>query len=609
VTAAPSPVESRWVDAWRRPRLTSPAARKAVLDSMRLAPGELERAERAVVMAAPGGQLPEPGEVVTEDGDDLGHRTRLPRDMPVGYHLLRHGADELLLLVAPPRCPLPAGLRAWGWAVQLYALRSRRSWGIGDLADLRRLAGWSRSVGAGALLVSPLAAANPDPDPEPSPYYPSSRRFRSPLHLAIEEVPGFAALASELAPLVERARRLNDDPAIDRAAVQAVKLQALERIWARPDPARDAELRRFPADGGEALRRWGIFAALSERHGPAWQQWPATLRDPDGSGVRRAAPELAERAAFHEWLKLLLDQQLAAAGAQLPLLNDLPLGFDPGGFDAWCWQPLLAAASLGAPPDRFNPAGQRWGLPPFVPARLRLAHYAPFAETVRAVLAHGGGLRIDHVLGLFRQWWVPDGQGPEDGAYVTQPAEELLAVLAIESTRAGVLVIGEDLGTVPAGIRRRLRAANVLSTRLAYFEGRPVSRWPRRSVAAVTTHDLPTVAGIWTGADAADQAAAGVAADQRALALLRRRLARIGSVPEGADVAEALLAVHGAIAAAPSVLALATLEDAVLDPRRPNLPGTTRQQRDNWSRALPKTLEELERDPLVARLAEAMARP
>jgi 4-alpha-glucanotransferase len=603
-----SPVETHWLDAWRRPRTTSPAARAAVLDSMGLESGELERGADAVLVTAPGAKLPGPGELVREDGASLGDVRALPRDLPFGYHRLQRDSGQQLLLVAPPRCPLPETLRDWGWAVQLYATRGRRSWGIGDLGDLRRLAAWSAGLGAGALLVSPLAAANPGPQPEPSPYYPSSRRFRNPLYLAVQEVPGYGELATELAPLAERGRRLNEQPIIDRAAALDAKLAALGRIWRSRRPAAEAGFERFRAEGGEPLRQWGVFAALSERHGPGWRQWPAALHDPSGAAVRRTAEEHHDRAEFHVWLQWLVDRQLGAAGEALRLIADLPIGFDPGGFDAWCWQSLLAAASLGAPPDRFNPAGQRWGLPPFIPQRLRLAGYGPWIETIRAALRHGGGLRIDHVLGLFRQWWVPIGASPEDGAYVRQPTDELLAVIAIESHRAAAIVIGEDLGTVPSGVRRRLAAANVLSTRLACFETHPPQRWPRRSLAAVTTHDLPTLVGTWTGADAEDQARAGVPPDARALAGLRRRLARTGSLAEDANAQSAVLRVHGAIAAAPSVLALATLEDATLDPRRPNLPGTSAVQRDNWSHPLPISLEELERDRFVRRLAGAMAR-
>lgn len=602
-----SPIEERWVDAWRRPQTTSRRARRAVLASMGLGPGERQRAERAVLVSAPGATLPAPGELLLEDGTDLGHVDRVPREAPFGYHHLYDQRGERTLLVSPPRCFLRRDMREWGWTVQLYATRSPQSWGIGDLGDLRRLAAWSRGQGAGALLVSPLAIANPAPDPEPSPYYPSSRRFHSPLYLAVDEVPGYVELTEELRPLTAAGRHLNDSQRINRAAVQAVKLQVLDHIWARTQPADEPSVDQFVAAGGEPLRLWGVFAALSERYGPGWRSWPAELHDPAGAGVRRASQELAGRAAFHMWLQYLVDRQLAAAG-RVRLITDLPVGFDPGGFDAWCWQPLLAAASLGVPPDRFNRAGQSWGLPPFVPARLRRAGYAPFAETIRAALRPGGGVRVDHILGLFRQWWVPDGAAPGDGAYVRQPTEELLAVLAIESQRAGAIVIGEDLGTVPAGVRRRLAAANVLSTRLAYFEDRPPARWPRKSVAAVSTHDLPTLAGTWTGADADDRAAAGLDPDRRALAGLRRRLERVGGLAGDAGPEDALLAVHRALAAAPSALALASLEDAALDRRRPNVPGASRAQRDNWSHALPLTLDQLERDGRVRRLAEAMAR-
>ncbi|HKO34563.1 MAG TPA: 4-alpha-glucanotransferase, partial [Candidatus Limnocylindria bacterium] len=505
-------VEETWTDAWGRRRVTRAAAQRAVREAMGLEAGDAQRAARVVRIMRRGDRLPSGGELALEDGSELGAVRSVPRDVPHGYHHLRRGAEEQLLMVAPPRCPLPRGWRTWGWAVQLYAARSRTSWGMGDLGDLRRLAAWSAELGAGAVLVSPLGASNPAPDPEPSPYYPSSRRFRDPLYLAIEEVPGYRFLASELAPLARAGRALNGSSAIVRSEVRRLKLAALERLW-RASPAGGSaqpQLDEAAAAARPDLQRWGLYAALSEEHGPGWGAWPDELRDPESIAVRREARRLTERIAFHAWVQRLLDRQMAAAGGAVRLINDLPIGFDPGGFDAWVWQRMLGAASLGAPPDVFNPAGQRWGIPPFVPARLRLAGYRPFIDTIRAAMAHGGGLRIDHVLGLFRQWWVPDGADPGDGAYVSQPTDELLAVLAIEAERAGAVVIGEDLGTVAPGVRRRLASANVLSTRLALFEPRPPRGWPRKAMAGITTHDLPTVAGTWTGADLADQARAGV---------------------------------------------------------------------------------------------------
>jgi len=602
-----SPVEAAWTDAWGRRRTTPAQARRAVLAVIDADEPELARAERSIELAHRG-QAIQPGDLELEDGTALGPVTRVPRDLPYGYHLLQRGADECLLLVAPPRCPLPGDLRAWGWAVQLHALRSARSWGIGDLGDLRRLARWSAGQGAGSLLISPIGAANPSPDPEASPYYPSSRRFRNPLYLAVEEVPGHDQAADDLAALAREARALNPDRSIDRRRIQSLKLRALERIWHETHASAVAApaFRRFASAGDDALRLWGLFAALSEELGPGWRSWPPALHDPAGEAALRAADRLADRADFHVWLQWLLDAQLRRAADRLRLVGDLPIGFDPGGFDAWTWQAQLAPASLGAPPDVFNPRGQRWDVPPFVPHRLQLAGYAPFVATIRSALATGGGLRIDHVLGLFRQWWVPHGASPEDGAYVRQPAEELLAVLAIESERAGAIVIGEDLGTVGPGIRRRLASANVLSTRLAYFERRPPPRWPRRSLAAVTTHDLPTMAGAWSGIDAEDQRRSGIEPDAAGLRRLRRRLARIGGVPPDAPLDAVVERVHAAVAAAPSVLAACTLEDALREPLRPNMPGTGPLQRDNWSRALSLPLERIVRDPLVRRLAAAM---
>ena len=290
-------------------------------------------------------------------------------------------------------------------------------------------------------------------------------------------------------------------------------------------------------------------------------------------------------------------------------IADMPVGVDPGGFDAWDWQDQLALGmSVGAPPDRFNTAGQGWGLPPFIPGRLREKAYRPFIDTVHAQLRHAGGLRIDHVLGLFRLWWIPSGQDPSRGAYVRSHTDELLEIVALESQRAGAVIVGEDLGTVPAGVRSELRRRRILSTRLALFEREPPARYPRQSFSGVTTHDLPTIAGLWSGADVADQAASGIRPDPDAASLLRSRLARAAGVAADAPLDDVVQRLHARLAASPSMLVAATLEDALGVNERPNLPGTVAPQRDNWSIALPAPLEGVVADPRVTGLAGALAR-
>src|SRR5581483_12268989 len=438
-----------------------------------------------------------------EDGTALTVRERLPPDLPLGYHRLQplDGGEPTRLIVAPERCFLPPALRTWGWAVQLYALRSGASWGIGDLADLRRLARWSRDgAGAGMLLVSPLHAAAPLLPQQPSPYFPSSRRFHNPLYLRVEEAPGAAEADLDLHALATAGRALNAARRIDRDAVYRLKREALELLWRRFRD--DGAFARYRAEQGVGLEQFATFQALAERQGGGWHAWPEPLRRPDGAAVARFAREQAERVGFHAWLQWLLDQQLARAGAELPLLQDLPIGVDPDGADAWAWQDVLALdASVGAPPDFYNRQGQDWGLPPFVPRALRAAGYEPFIESIRATLRHAGGLRIDHVMGLFRLFWIPRGMEPSRGTYVRYPSEELLAILALESQRAGAFVVGEDLGTVEEGVRERLAALAILSYRLLWFEADPPAAFPRQALAAITTHDLPTIAGLWSGAD------------------------------------------------------------------------------------------------------------
>jgi 4-alpha-glucanotransferase len=594
-------VDAAYRDAFDRSREVAPGTQRAVLEAMGASPGETPPPS-PVVIGRRGGTLPRMGRLLLEDGTDLGTVDRLPPDLPFGYHRLHSDADERLLIVGPGRCQLPAGLRTWGWALQLYALRSSGSWGIGDLADLRQLAGWSRDRGAEVLLINPLHAPNPVLPPEPSPYFPSTRRFLNPLYLAVEEVPG--AERVDLGAQSAAARSLNAGRLIDRDRVARAKLEALRRIWA--EGRVDERFERFRAEQGAALREWASFAVLTEQFGAGWSRWPAELRRP-GPAVDRFAAAHAGQVAFHEWLQWLLDLQLAAASAQMPLLQDVPVGVDPEGFDAWTWQEQLALGTrVGAPPDRFNSAGQDWGFPPFIPHRLRSAHYEPLIQTLRACLRHAGGLRIDHVLGLFRLWWVPAGaSSPVDGAYVRYPADELLEIVALESERAGAMVIGEDLGTVEKGVRRQLARRRILSSRVVWFEERAPRAYPKLALASITTHDLPTIAGAWNGSDIQDQEKAGGSPSRREAARIVERLARFAGVRADAPLDEAIVAAHRSLGATPSMLVTATLDDALAVAERPNMPGTT-DTWPNWSIALPKPLEEIRDHPLVMRVATAL---
>jgi len=545
-----------------------------------------------------------PGEVALEDGGSLAVRDALPRDLPLGYHRFRgRRGRERRLIVAPARCHVP-GARAWGWVVQLYAARSRDSWGIGDLADLRALAEWARRLGAGFLLVNPLGAATPVTPQEPSPYFPSSRRFKSVLYLRLEEVPGFAERAWELAPLAGAGRALDTERRIDRDTVLGLKLDALARLWDRFDTAPAFEA--YQRDIGEPLQVFATFCALAERHGRSWRAWPEEFRHPASLAVRRFAAARADRVRFHAWVQWLLDEQFARASHALPVVQDLAIGVDPDGADAWAWQELLATdVEVGAPPDPYNPLGQGWGLPPFAPHKLAAAGYQPFIETVRMSLRHAGGLRVDHVMGLFRLFWIPRGMGRADGAFVRYPASHLLAILALESERAGAFVVGEDLGTVEEAARQRLDAAGVLSYRLLWFEEEPPRRYPERALAAVTTHDLPTIRGLWSGEDERTQARLGLQPNERGFRKMRRRLAAMAGIARSMPIERVIERLHALLGQAPSALRAATLEDALAVMERPNMPGADASW-PNWSLALPEPIEALERSALARAIASAL---
>ncbi len=549
------------------------------------------------------------GTVVLEDGTDLGELDHLPPGMPPGIHELvpADGSPAVHLLVSPGRCHLPAGLRAWGVTMQVPTTRSRRSWGIGDLADVRTVATWLRGHGGSALGLSPLHAPTPVTPVQPSPYYPSSRRWRNPLLLRIDEVPG-AEGSEVVGELAAEARRMLDDPIVDRDRCWALQRRALEHLWTRRPAGLDAELGRWRHEHGEALERWARFCALAEQHGPGWSRWPAALRRPESAAVSEAAEHLAERVAFHAWLQWLLERQLDAANVDgVRLVQDLAIGVDPDGGDAWSLQDLLATGvTVGAPPDDFAPDGQDWGLPPFIPWRLRDVGYRPLAELLRASMSRRGGLRVDHVMGLSRLFWIPEGGTPADGTYVRFPGRELLDVLALESDRAEALVVGEDLGTVEDDFRAELERTGVLSTRLVWFEDDPPDAYPEQSLGMVTTHDLPTIAGLWTGADEAELAELGRPTPPEAAAEVRQRLDALVQAPPDTPVEDVAAALHARLARGRSALVLATLEDLCGAELRPNVPGTT-SERPNWSLALPCTVEDLGAEQAVIKSVRAMA--
>ncbi|HUH06473.1 MAG TPA: 4-alpha-glucanotransferase [Egibacteraceae bacterium] len=596
----------------------------------------------------------------TIDGVAIGEGlARLPADLPVGYHALTVRAmsqgwsreEQGRVIVTPPRCPLgpaesPHG-RCWGWMIQLYATRSRSSWGVGDLDDLRSLTRWSAERGAGFVLCNPLHAAAPGVPQQASPYFPSSRRFTNPLYLAVEVVPEVAGLTAGDRILMEQmaaaAHGLNSAPQIDRDATHRAKAAALELLHAvKPSPDRRAAFARYRTREGQGLEDFATFCALSERHGADWRTWPAQLQHPRMPAVAAARRELSGRVDYHAWLQWLCDEQLAAAqsearaaGMPIGIIHDLAVGVDPGGADAWALQDHLASGvSLGAPPDVYNQHGQDWALPPLLPERLAETGYAPLRDMLRSVLRHAGGIRIDHILGFFRLFWIPEDSVPADGAYVRYPSDALLGVLALEAQRAGAMMIGEDLGTVGPGVRGALRERGVLRSCVLYFERTadgtgplPVEDYPELALTTVTTHDLPTAAGWWVDEEVRARAELGLlrehtTADSERQAKVRERaemiqlLSRAGLVGDNPTVEDLVVAMHAFLARTPSLLVAGALWDAIADPRQPNLPATV-DEYPNWrlplwgsvdGRERAILLEDLPAHPLVAKVARALER-
>jgi 4-alpha-glucanotransferase len=581
--------------------------------------------------------------------------------LPMGYHRLAATVGEqtgdTTLIAAPARCYLPRELdqggSAWGLTTQLYALRSARDWGIGDFGGLATLSIEVARRGGRTVGINPLHALFPAAPRHASPYSPSSRLFLNPLYIDVASVPDvtddcLAAAGSDVASA--RATSL-----VDHEAVAARKRPVFERLYrdfaqrhlgAVPS-ARGEEFRRFQRDGGRTLGAYAIFSALHEHmlargESFCWRDWPVALREAGSPEVARFAAEHRAHVELQEYLQWEAERQLAdaarvgaEAGLTLGLYRDLAVGVDPNGAEAWA-DPMMTVtgASVGAPPDMLNLKGQDWGLAPVSPVALGRAGYAPFIAALRANMNHAGILRIDHVMALQHLYWVPRGASAVEGAYVSYPLADLRRILALESWRRHCAVIGEDLGTVPAGFREAMAESAVLSYRVLVFERNhdggflSPERYPALATASFSTHDIATLRGFWLGRDIdwrrtldlypnAEAAEEDRQERRRTRRRLLEALIRAAALPPEAAARllpddddpvyapELAEAVYRFLGHSPARLVLLPIEDALGETEQANLPGTIAGH-PNWQRKLSLALEEIAGNAAFGRVASAL---
>jgi 4-alpha-glucanotransferase len=636
-------IEPHYYDYWGNRVETPEPTRRALLAAMGNEPDAQDRAPVVIVTEGDDPKLPEEMDrwsVQLEDGTEF---TGELRCLPLGYHRLRaqHDGGEamLALIVVPARCHVPPSMldaRSWALSTQLYALRSRRNWGIGDFTDLIEFAAIAARAGARAVALNPLHQLHPSNPTAASPYSASSRLFLNVLYIDVESVAELSASPETQAfvagaPFQARLDALRRSKFVDYAGVAEVKLEILARLHRsfrdsarkRPRSRRAQAFRRFVRDGDTSLERLAIYETLCEHFRSrdpncyGWQDWPAEYRSPASPHVARFARRHRERVDFYRYVQWLAEQQLAAAAAAsrqagAELFCDLAVGVELNGADAWADQDAIVAyASLGAPPDPLNERGQDWGLAPLSPHALRRRAYQPFIALLRANMRHAGVLRVDHVMALRRAFWIPRGAGASAGAYVRYPLDEMLGILALESVRNRCVIVGEDLGTLPEGFRERMREARVLSSRVFYFERDwdddsflPPDRYPRFAAASIGTHDLPTLAGWWVGDrgpsdDREQDRFRLIDALQRAGAVDAAAASRLRDDANGggtlAGVAELVAAMHRFLASTPSMLAIVAIEDVLHETGAVNVPGTF-DEHPNWRRKRSLLLESIEAD-------------
>jgi 4-alpha-glucanotransferase len=559
---------------------------------------------------------------------------------------LRHGDDERQatqsLIIVPDACPRVRDVlrrgRGYGLIANLYTVRAPHDYGVGDLTTLGALLEWAGELGCDFVGVNPLHALR-SRGFDVSPYSPVSRLFGNPLYIDIDAVPELANCTeahrilewvSTRAELAE----LRAAPRVDYGRVATLKrrlLEALHRTFVSEHgdaaSARGRDYLRWVEEQGEPLTLFATWAALEdhftgEREQPVtWRDWPEAYRDPRSPEVTVFREANLQPVDFHRWLQFELARQLGAAAARgrqaglaIGLYQDLAIGSAHGSADTWMFRDLFVrGVAVGAPPDPYSAAGQNWGLPPLDPRALRRDRYRHWIALLRAAFRHAGALRIDHVMGLFRQFWIPDGMSGEQGAYVRFPASDLLGILALEATRAGAIVVGEDLGTVPEEVPPALRAWGVLSSDVLYFEREPgggfapASGYAEDALTTANTHDMPTIAAWWEGDDIALRERVGLIdaegarrerdarADERRW--LVRRLAEAGALDRESDddlgAAAIRAAVHRFLCRTPAALVGISLDDLALEREPVNVPGVPLDRYPSWTRRLTLSLPQL----------------
>jgi 4-alpha-glucanotransferase len=669
-------ISIEWVDAFGKPQSIAEDALRAVLEQLGYPAADqssleqsLQRVEaeqeslfdmpllvheQHLPLALPGLTEGAAFELTLEDGSrrsgQLDDQGRLPGIAEIGYHRVRIGEHQLDLAIAPGACPAVDDLtgapeaRIWGITAQLYSLRRPGDGGLGDTGALETLIREVAAQGADAVAISPVHAMFAADPGNYSPYSPSSRMFFNVLHSAPDLILGQAAVdrALEACGQEEERKRLEALDLIDWAGVSAYRLCLLRQLhqqFSQTDAELQADYRSFCQASGEALEQHARFEALHasmlEKGLPGdWRYWPQAFHDPHGPAAEAFAAEHADEVDFHRFAQWLMTRSLQRAqrvareaGMRIGIIADLAVGAHGGGSQTWTRQSeFLPSMSVGAPPDILNGNGQAWGISAFSPRGLKRHGYRAFIEMLRANLAYSGGVRIDHVMGLMRLWVMPDGASPGAGAYLNYPFIDQLRLIALESTRHRALVVGEDLGTVPPGLREELARRNILGMRVLLFEqdsGRfiPPSNWPHDALATTTTHDLPSISGWFAGRDIDWRHAAGHrSAEQteedrphreREKAALDQALRASGALADEPDSDSRLSASIDFIGRTPAPLALLPLEDVMAVSEQPNLPGPG-DDHPNWRRRWPMPVAQMLNDPQTSdrlkRLAHARHR-